>query len=86
MHSRNQSLKDDNNNDNIIIDEKPIKLIDFQDSKFVFNQEAQEFLKSINEELVIVSIVGKARTGKSYLLNLLLDINKDLKGVKKKNK
>jgi GTPase Era involved in 16S rRNA processing len=30
-------------------------------------------IKSIDEEIIVVSIVGKARTGKSYLMNLLLE-------------
>ena len=51
----------------------PIKLIDFSKG-FQINQEALEFLRSINEEIIIVSVIGKARTGKSYLMNLLLDL------------
>jgi len=30
-------------------------------------------ISSIEEDIIVVSIVGKARTGKSYLMNLLLD-------------
>ena len=51
----------------------PIKLIDFSKG-FQINQEALEFLRSIKEEIIIVSVIGKARTGKSYLMNLLLDL------------
>ena len=51
----------------------PIQLIDFSRG-FQINPKAIEFLKSIKEEIVIVSVVGKARTGKSYLMNLLLDL------------
>ena len=51
----------------------PIKLIDFSKG-FQINKEALEFLRSINEEIMIVSVIGKARTGKSYLMNLLLDL------------
>ena len=39
------------------------------------NKEALEILRNIKEEIVVVSIVGKARTGKSYLMNLLLNSN-----------
>ena len=28
----------------------------------------------VKEEIIIVSVIGKARTGKSYLMNLLLDL------------
>ena len=51
----------------------PIKLIDFSKG-FQINKEAIDFLKSIKEEIIIVSVIGKARTGKSYLMNLLLDL------------
>ncbi len=30
-------------------------------------------IKSIEEDIIVVSVVGKARTGKSYLMNLLLE-------------
>ena len=55
----------------------PIKLIDFSKG-FQINQEALEFLRSIKEEIIIVSVIGKARTGKSYLMNLLLNNNSSL--------
>ncbi len=51
----------------------PIQLIDFSRG-FQINPQALNFLKSIKEEIIIVSVVGKARTGKSYLMNLLLDL------------
>lgn len=51
----------------------PIKLIDFTKKTFELNPEALNILRSISEEVIIVSIVGKARTGKSYLMNLLLN-------------
>ena len=67
-------------NENIInfdntkeIPEAPIKLIEFQKSDFILNPEALNILNSIQDDLIIVSIVGKARTGKSYLMNLLLN-------------
>ena len=56
-----------------IIANSPIQLIDFSRG-FQINPQALEFLKSIKEEIIIVSVVGKARTGKSYLMNLLLDL------------
>ena len=51
----------------------PIKLIDFSKG-FQINKDAIDFLNSIKEEIIIVSVIGKARTGKSYLMNLLLDL------------
>ena len=53
--------------------EGPIKLIDFSHNDFILNENALNILNSIKEDLIIVSIVGKARTGKSYLMNLLLN-------------
>ena len=50
-----------------------MQLIDFSDGKFNLNEEALKMIKSIDEELIVVSVVGKARTGKSFLMNLLLD-------------
>ncbi len=57
------------------IEEGPINLIEFQKKNFVLNENALNILKNINEDIVVVSIVGKARTGKSYLMNLLLNSN-----------
>ena len=67
-----------NNHSNMFIPQQniantPIKLIDFSRG-FQINPQALEFLRSIKEEIIIVSVVGKARTGKSYLMNLLLDL------------
>jgi ATPase subunit of ABC transporter with duplicated ATPase domains len=53
--------------------EAPIQLIEFEGHTFKLNEEAIKLLKSIEEEIIVVSIVGKARTGKSYLMNLLLE-------------
>lgn len=57
----------------VVYKEEPIQLIEFQGSKFKLNQEALKIISSIDTEIIVVSIVGKARTGKSYLMNLLLD-------------
>jgi predicted AAA+ superfamily ATPase len=61
--------------------DKAIQLIDFRDNKFELNPEALELINSIEEEIIIVAVVGKARTGKSYLMNLLLDNIGKNKGV-----
>ena len=38
-----------------------------------FNEEALNVIRSIEDDIIVVSVIGKARTGKSYLMNLLLD-------------
>ena len=53
--------------------DEPIQLIDFSKG-FKVNPKAMELLNSIKEDIIVVSVVGKARTGKSYLMNLLLDL------------
>lgn len=53
--------------------EAPIPLIEFVGQTFKLNEEAINMLKSIEDDVIVVSVVGKARTGKSYLMNLLLD-------------
>ena len=55
--------------------EGPINLIEFTRNDFILNKDALNILNSIKEDLIIVAIVGKARTGKSYLMNLLLNNN-----------
>ena len=70
----------DNFEDNEFIEnnksEGPINLIEFNRNNFSLNEKALDILRNIKEDLIIVSIVGKARTGKSYLMNLLLNSNK----------
>jgi hypothetical protein len=65
-----------------VFKERPIQLIEFKGDKFELNPEALEIINSIEEDLVVVAIVGKARTGKSYLMNLLLDNVSKNKGVR----
>ena len=69
--SRNNSFYK-NQNINPVMANTPLKLIDFSRG-FQINPQALNFLRSIKDEIIIVSVVGKARTGKSYLMNLLLD-------------
>jgi predicted AAA+ superfamily ATPase len=65
-----------------IFKEKPIQLIEFKGDQFELNPEALEIINSIEEDILVVAIVGKARTGKSYLMNLLLDnVGNKNKGV-----
>ena len=77
INENNNSIENINNNyyiENNI--ERPINLIEFNRNNFVLNEKALDILNSIKEDLVIVSIIGKARTGKSYLMNLLLNNQK----------
>lgn len=62
--------------------ETPLQLIDFKDGLFELNSTAMSLLKEITDDIIIVSIVGKARTGKSYLMNLLLENTGKERGVK----
>jgi hypothetical protein len=55
--------------------DKPLQLINFDGPKFTLNEEAMELIRNIKEEIIVVSIVGKARTGKSFLMNTLLELN-----------
>ncbi|XP_067865534.1 guanylate-binding protein 1-like [Heterodontus francisci] len=52
--------------------QNPICLIEnTKQGKLVINEEALQLLSNINETVVVVSIVGFYRTGKSYLMNRL---------------
>ncbi len=54
-------------------EEGPINLVEFRRDKIIINDEAIKILKEIKNNIIIVSIFGKERTGKSYLMNLLLN-------------
>jgi hypothetical protein len=52
---------------------KAIPLVTYQNKKFVLDPEAEELLKNpIHKNIGIISLVGKYRTGKSFLLNRVL--------------
>jgi tRNA U34 5-carboxymethylaminomethyl modifying GTPase MnmE/TrmE len=61
--------------------EESLKLIELIGSKVQLNFRALEFIKMIEEELIIVTIFGKPKSGKSFLMNLL---NDNLSGVRRK--
>lgn len=65
-------------NNNNIRGEGPINLIKFNKNNFELNKAALDILRSIKDQIIVVSIVGKARTGKSYLMNLLLNTNNNI--------
>ncbi|KAG8433813.1 hypothetical protein GDO86_012255 [Hymenochirus boettgeri] len=54
----------------------PVCLIENQEgNKLTINQEAAQILQNITNPVVVVAIVGKYRTGKSYLMNKLAGSN-----------
>ncbi|KAG8433791.1 hypothetical protein GDO86_012236 [Hymenochirus boettgeri] len=55
---------------------RPVCLIENRNGEeLVLNEEARKILSSISQPLVVVAIVGKYRTGKSYLMNKLAGKN-----------
>uniref|UniRef100_A0A8C9B872 GB1/RHD3-type G domain-containing protein n=1 Tax=Prolemur simus TaxID=1328070 RepID=A0A8C9B872_PROSS len=54
----------------------PVCLIENTTEKLTVNPEALEILSAITQPMVVVSIVGLYRTGKSYLMNKLAGKNK----------
>ena len=59
----------------------PFVIFDSKTKKFIINEEAKNLLsRSENKQIGIVSLVGKYRTGKSFLLNRVLIERKNLKG------
>ena len=54
-------------------EENAINLIEIKRDKLILNEEALKIIKDIKENIIIVSIFGKERSGKSYLMNLLLN-------------
>ena len=74
-YNNNNLVKTEHSNKEEVPEEGPITLIEFNHSNFTLNENALNILNNIKEDLIIVSIVGKARTGKSYLMNLLLNNN-----------
>ncbi|KAM4651719.1 guanylate-binding protein 3-like [Discoglossus pictus] len=59
-----------------IVMQHPVCLIENQDENvIVVNQDAIQILNNITQPVVVVAIVGKYRTGKSYLMNKLAGRN-----------
>jgi len=54
---------------------EPAQLIYKDNGIFNINKNIIEFIRSINDELIIVAITGKCKTGKSSLTNLLINSN-----------
>ena len=50
-----------------------IKFVTFENGKFIISDEAKKLLsQKCNENIGIISLVGKYRTGKSFLLNRII--------------
>lgn len=58
---------------------KPMQLVSLEgpNGNFRMIEETVEYLKRFDGGVAICSIVGKYRTGKSFLMNKLLDLEKD---------
>lgn len=55
------------------MDGEPVLLVDIQpDGTFSLNQMALERLRSIREQISVITVAGPYRSGKSYLLNRIL--------------
>lgn len=63
-------------------EEGPLNLMEFRRDKIILNEEAIKMLKEVKENIIIVVIFGKEHTGKSFLLNLLLNSRENLKITK----
>ena len=57
------------------IEPAALNLIELRRDKLILNEEALQFLKDIEEDLIIVFIFGKGGSGKSFLMNLLINSN-----------
>ena len=59
---------------------RAVPLVSYRDKKFIIEKEAEDILRnSEHKTLGIISLVGKYRTGKSFLLNRVL-LNSSQKG------
>ena len=58
-----------------IIEPTALNLIEMRRDNLILNEEALETLKGIKDDLIIVFIFGKEGTGKSFLMNLLVNAN-----------
>ena len=61
--------------------QKAIPFVTFEDGKFVISEESKKLLsQKCNDNLGIISLVGKYRTGKSFLLNRVILNRKETTG------
>ena len=61
--------------------QKAIPFVTFEDGKFIISEESKKLLsQKCNDTLGIISLVGKYRTGKSFLLNRVILNRKESSG------
>ena len=58
-----------------------LNLIELRRDKLILNEDALQILKNIEEDLIIVFIFGKGGSGKSFLMNLLINASEKKKQV-----
>ena len=61
------------------IEPTALNLIELRRDQLILNEEALQVLRGIKENLIIVFIFGKQRTGKSFLMNLLINSSENKK-------
>jgi hypothetical protein len=79
MNSFHQSFNNPIRGSLTLKEEGPLNLIEFRRDKIILNEEAIKVLNEVKDNIIIVSIFGKEHTGKSYLLNLLLNSRENSK-------
>jgi hypothetical protein len=53
--------------------DRPIQLIQIEGDKFSLNEDALNILQNIDDDITVVSLVGKDSPDKTFLQSLLLD-------------
>ena len=62
--------------------QKAIPFVTFEDGKFIISEESKKLLsQKCNNNLGIISLVGKYRTGESFLLNRVILNRKESIGL-----
>lgn len=62
------------------MESKAIPLVVFEKGQFAVTEESIEFLKTITGKIAVIAVVGKYRTGKSFLLNRIILDNRGKSG------
>ena len=62
------------------MESKAIPLVVFEKGEFSITAESIQFLKSITGKIAVIAVVGKYRTGKSFLLNRIILDNRGKAG------
>ena len=62
------------------MESKAIPLIVFEKGEFHVTSESLNFLQTITGKIAVIAVVGKYRTGKSFLLNRIILDNRGKAG------